>query len=482
MKGSWKFVLFAPSTGRAVAGLKIGGKEMVKSDVLVLGGGPGGYLAAERAGQAGKSVTLIEKRALGGTCLNEGCIPSKALLNSAKLYEHALHSDVFGVTAENVKIDHAKVVARKDKVVKALVSGVGAKMSAHNVNVVMAEGVIQGKTADGFVVKAGGEEYAGDKLILACGSVPVVPPIPGLREGIESGFVMTNREILSLKTLPNKLVVIGGGVIGLEMASYFAMIGVPVTVIEMLDKIAGPTEREISQILLKNYKKKGIDFKLSCKVTGVGDNCVLYEEKGVEKKAEADVVLCSIGRRAFTQDIGIENLGVVMERGAVVTDDYMQTNVEGVYAVGDINGKLMLAHTAYREAEVAVNHILGKKDKMRYHAIPSVIYTNPEVASVGETEESAKAKGLEVKSVKVSMKFSGRYLAEVEKGDGICKLIVDTKKNCLVGVHMIGSYTSEMIYGAAMMVESEATVEYFKRLVFPHPTVCEIIREALFEI
>lgn len=455
---------------------------MVKSDILVLGGGPGGYLAAERAGAAGKSVTLIEKRALGGTCLNEGCIPSKAFLNSAKLYAHALHSDVFGVTAENVKIDHKKVVARKDKVVKALVSGVGAKMAANRVNVVMAEGYIKGKTAEGFVVTAGGEDYAADKLILACGSVPVVPPIPGLREGVDSGFVMTNREILSMTSLPKKLVVIGGGVIGLEMASYFATIGVPVTVVEMLDKIAGPTEREISEILLKNYKKKGIEFKLSCKVTQVVADGVLYEENGQEKKAPADAVLCSIGRRAFTQNVGIENLGVAMERGAVLTDSRMQTNVEGVYAVGDINGKLMLAHTAYREAEVAVNNILGKKDVMRYDAIPSVIYTDPEVASVGETEESAKAKGMDIKSVKVSMKYSGRYLAEVDKGDGICKLIVDKKRKCLVGVHMIGSYTSEMIYGAAMMVESAVAIDYLKGIVFPHPTVSEVIREALFEI
>lgn len=453
---------------------------MVKSDVLVLGGGPGGYLAAERAAQGGKTVTLIEKRALGGTCLNEGCIPSKALLNSGKLYEHAKDSAAFGVVAEHVTIDHAKVVARKDKVVKALVSGVGATMAAHKVQVVMADGFIKGQTADGFVVEAGGEEYAGEKLILACGSVPVIPPIPGLREGVESGFVLTNREILDLKTLPKNLVVIGGGVIGLELASYFSMVGVPVTVIEMLDKIAGPTEREVSALLLKEYKKRGIDFKLSCKVTEVGKDCIMYEEAGENKKVEAQVVLCCIGRRAFTQNVGIENLNVYMERGAVVTDDHMQTSVAGVYAVGDVNGKLMLAHTAYREAEVAVNHILGKRDFMRYSAIPSVIYTNPEIASVGETEESAKAKGMEVRSVKASMKMSGRYLAEVEKGEGFCKLIIDTKKNCLVGCHMIGSYTSEMIYGAALMIEKQMPIEQIKELVFPHPTVSEVIREALF--
>ena len=452
----------------------------MKSDVLVLGGGPGGYLAAERAAQGGKKVTLIEKRALGGTCLNEGCIPSKALLNSGKLYEHAKDSAAFGVVAENVTIDHAKVVERKNKVVKTLVSGVGATMQAHGVNVVMAEGFIKGKTEDGFAVEAGGETYVGDKLILACGSVPVVPPIPGLREGVESGFVMTNKEILDMKTLPKHLVVIGGGVIGLELASYFSMIGVPVTVIEMLDKIAGPTEKEVSALLLKEYKKKGIDFKLGCAVTAVGTDRVMYKEADQDKEVLCDAVLCCIGRRAFTQNMGIENLGVYMERGAVVTDEHMQTSIAGVYAVGDVNGKLMLAHTAYREAEVAVNHILGKKDFMRYNAIPSVIYTNPEIASVGETEESAKAKGMEVRSVKASMKMSGRYLAEVEKGDGFCKLVIDTKKNCLVGCHMIGSYTSEMIYGAALMIEKQMPIDQIKELVFPHPTVSEVIREALF--
>lgn len=455
---------------------------MNKTDVLVLGGGPGGYLAAERAAQGGKTVTLIEKRALGGTCLNEGCVPSKALLNSSKLYEHAKDSAAFGVVAEHVTIDHAKVVERKDKVVKTLVAGVGAAMKAHGVQVVMAEGFIKGKTEDGFVVEADGQEYAADRLILACGSVPVIPGIPGLREGIESGFVMTNREILDRKTLPKSLVVIGGGVIGLELASYFNTVGVPVTVIEMLDKIAGPTEKEVSALLLKECKKKGITFKLSCKVTQIGTDCVVYEEAGESKKVAADAVLCCIGRRALTENIGIENLGVYMERGMIVVDEHLQTNIPGVYAVGDINGKLMLAHTAYRQAEVAVNHILGKKDFMRYHAIPSVIYTNPEIACVGETEESAKAKGIEVKSVKASMKMSGRYLAEVEKGEGFCKLIVDVKKNCLIGCHMIGSYTSEMIYAAALMIEKQMPIGQIKELVFPHPTVCEVIREALFEI
>jgi len=451
-------------------------------DLIVLGGGPAGYLAAERAGHAGLKTAVVEKRALGGVCLNEGCVPSKAFLNSAKYYNHALHAEPYGVTVTGVSIDHAKVVERKNKVVKQLVAGVGMQMKRNHVTVIEGNAVIDGKGDEGFNIKVNDTVYAAKKLIISTGSTAVVPPIPGVKEGIESGFVMTNREILDMTTVPEKLVVIGGGVIGLEMAAYFNSIGSKVTVIEMLNKIAGPTEAEISKILLNNYKKKGVNFCLSCKVTGVGTNSVSYEENGETKTVEADKVLLSIGRRAFTQGIGLETIGVLTERGAIVTDEHMRTNVPGVYATGDVNGKSMLAHTAYRESEVAVNHILGKKDKMRYNAIPAVIYTDPEVASVGETEETAKAKGMDVQVANVTMKFSGRYVAEVEGGDGICKLIVDKKYNRLVGVHLIGSYASEMIYGAALMIETELRIDDIKEIVFPHPTVCEVIREALFEL
>jgi len=451
-------------------------------DLIVLGGGPAGYLAAERAAQGGMKVAVFEKRALGGVCLNEGCIPSKALLNSAKVYEYAAHGEKYGVMATGVAIDHAAVVARKNKVVKQLVAGVSMAMKKLNVTVIDKPAVIKGKNAAGFTVAADGTEYSAGKLLIATGSVPVLPPIPGLREGLESGFVLTNREILDLEVLPESLIVIGGGVIGLEMASYFNSVGSKVTVIEMLDKIAGPTDNEISDILLKNYKKKGVDFKLSCKVTAVGKDSVTYEEKGEVKTVNAEKVLVSIGRKPFTEGIGLESIGVYTERGAIVTDDHLRTNIAGVYAAGDVNGKSMLAHTAYRESEVAVNHMLGRRDIMRYNAIPSVIYTNPEVACVGETDESAKAKGIDVQTVSVSMRMSGRYLAEVEGGNGIAKLVVDKKYNRLIGAHLIGSYVSEMIYGAALMIETEMRIEDLKELVFPHPTVSEVIREALFEI
>lgn len=449
-------------------------------DLIVIGGGPAGYLAGERAGAGGLKTAVIERRALGGVCLNEGCIPSKALLNSAKIYDYALHGDKYGVTVSGAAIDHGAVVRRKDKVVKTLVSGVEAGLKRHGVTVIRGEARIAGKTAGGFAVEVGGDHYNAKRLLLASGSAPVVPPIPGVKESLESGFVLTNREILELTELPGRLVIVGGGVIGLEMANYFAVAGSKVTVIEMLDHIAGPADGEISRILQKNLAKKGIDFRLGCRVTAVGGGGVSYGKDGVSETIPADKVLLSIGRRADTLGLGLETIGVYAEGGAVVTDAQMRTNVPGVYAAGDINGKSMLAHTAYREAEVAVNHMLGKRDHMRYNAVPSVIYTNPEVSGVGETEETAREKGLDVRVAKVSMQYSGRYLAEVEGGDGILKLVIDNRRSRLLGCHLIGSYASEIIYGAAMMIESEMRIDDLKEIIFPHPTVCEVIREALF--
>jgi len=450
-------------------------------DLIIIGGGPGGYLAAERAGQAGLSVLLFEKRALGGVCLNEGCIPSKALLNSAKIADYAKHGNKYGVIAGNVSIDHKAVVKRKDKVVKTLVAGVSMKMKKNNVTVVKYEAVIEGRSADGFIVKAGDEEYTGKRLIIATGSVPSMPPIPGLHEGYKNGFVLTNREILDITEIPGRLVIIGGGVIGLEMASYFNSAGSNVTVIEMLDHIAGPTDREVSTILLNSYKKKGVDFRLSAKVTEITDNEVIFETQEGRQSVPFDKVLVSIGRRPLTEGLGLEKIGVETERGRIKTDEYMRTNIPGVYAIGDVNGVSMLAHTAYREAEVCISNILGKRDIMRYNAIPSVIYTNPEVGCVGETEESAKDKGLDVEIFKLPLTYSGRYVAENAEMDGIVKVIMHKKYRTILGVHMIGSYASEIIYGAAMMIENEMRVEDVRQIVFPHPTVGEVLKEIMWE-
>ena len=452
-------------------------------DLIVLGGGPGGYLAAERAAQDGMKVALVEKAHLGGTCLNEGCIPTKTLLNSAKLYRHAMESAAFGVTAENVKFDHEKVIARKQKVVKTLVGGVGMTMAANKVTVVTGNGRIAGRKDGGFAIAVeGGETVIGKRLCIAAGSEVAVPPIPGVKEGLESGFIVTSREVLEMTKLPKQLAVIGGGVIGLEMACYFASVGVKVTVIEMMNKIAGPTDNDICNILMKEYGARGMEFKLSCKVLEVTKDSVVYEEKGEKKVCPADCVLLCAGRRPAPRNIGLETLDIACERGALLTDDHLCTNVAGVYAVGDCNGKIMLAHTAYREAEVAVNHMLGKKDAMRYDVIPSVIYTDPEVACVGETKESAEKKGLKVKEVTVPMLYAGRYVAEVDNGPGFCKLVIDVNRDRLIGVHIVGSYASEMIYGAAMMLDTELSPERLQKIVFPHPTVSEVIREALFKI
>ena len=451
-------------------------------DVMVIGGGPGGYLCAERAAQGGLKAILFEGTHMGGTCLNEGCVPTKTFLHSAKLYRHAAASSAFGVTSENVTLDHAAVVKRKGQVVKKLVMGVEATMKAHKIEVIRASAQIAGRRDGNFEVIADGTTYAGHRLVIASGSESAVPPIPGVKEGLASGLVVTNREILDVKELPKELVVIGGGVIGLEMACYFATVGVPVTVIEMMDKIAGDTDPEICKVLTDDYKKRGLKIKTSCKVLEVTGDAVIYEEKGERQEAKCDMALLSTGRRPATAGLGLETLGIEMDRAAVVTDRHMCTNVAGVYAVGDCNGKLMLAHTAYREAEVAVNHMLGIPDEMRYEVVPSVIYTDPEVASVGESKASAEAKGMTVKEVKLPLGVSGRYAAENQSGRGFIKLIVDTDRNRLAGCQMVGSYASEIIMTATMMVDTELPPERLKKLVFPHPTVAEGIREAIFQI
>lgn len=453
----------------------------MKYDLIIIGGGPAGYLGAERAAAKGLSVLVFEKRNLGGVCLNEGCVPSKALLYSAKIYDYTKHSQAYGVTVTGSVLDQEVVIKRKNKVVRTLVGGVKSMLKSQKVTVVEKTASIEKKSTEGFVVSDGETTYTASTLLICSGSVPIMPPIKGLHEQYEKGFVLTNREILDLTQIPESLVIVGGGVIGLEMASYYNSAGSNVTVVEMLDKIGGPIDEEISDLLKKEYEKKGVTFNLGCKVTAFTDNSVIFEKDNQNVEIKADKVLVSIGRRPETKGLGLENIGVETDkRGAIITDAMGRTNVAQVYAAGDVNGVSMLAHTAYREAEVCVNNILGKKDIMRYGTIPSVIYTNPEVACVGETVASATQKNLDFESVTVSMRFSGRYVAENEGGNGICKVLREKKTNRLIGVSLIGNYASEIIYGAALMIETQMTVEDLKELVFPHPTVCEIIREALF--
>ena len=448
------------------------------TDLLIIGGGPAGYVAAERAGHHGLSVTLFEKKALGGVCLNEGCIPTKTLLYSAKTYENALHADKYGVQTENVGYDYEKIISRKNKVVRKLVAGVKSKMAANKVTVIEGAATIVGRGQDGIEVSCNGNIYKGKNLLICTGSEATVPPIPGLKEA--GDVVVTNREILELKQQPKSLVVIGGGVIGMEFASFFNSLGTKVTIVEMLPEILGGLDFEISAMLRDIYAKKGIDFYLNAKVVQVDGHKVVFEKEGKTQTVEGEKILLSVGRRPVTQGFGLENLNVELNRGGIRTDEKMCTNVPGVFAAGDVTGFSLLAHTASREGEVVVNNLVGRQDRMRYNAIPGVVYTNPEVAGVGETEESAKAKGIAYKVAKLPMSYAGRFVAENEGGNGLCKVLVGEKYGEVIGVHLLGNPSSEIIYGACMAIEQEMTIKELQEVVFPHPTVSEIIKETVF--
>lgn len=447
-------------------------------DLIIIGGGPAGYVAAERAGHKGLNVLVFEKNKMGGVCLNEGCIPTKTLLYSAKTYENALHGDKYGVKAESVTFDFGKIMARKNKVVRKLVAGVEAKMKMHHVTVVKGEAMIQRRSENGVEVTCGGETYVGKNLLICTGSEAFVPPIPGIAES--GDIILTNREILDLKEQPQTLVIIGGGVIGMEFASFYNSLGTSVTVVEMLPEILGQNDYEISAMLREMYAKKGINFHLNAKVVKVEGNKVTFEKDGETQTIEGEKILVSVGRRAVTKGFGLENLNVELERGGIKVDEKMRTNVPNVFAAGDVTGFSLLAHTASREGEVVVNNLTGRADRMRYNAIPGVVYTNPEVAGVGETEESAKAKGLDYKVAKLPMAYAGRFVAENEGGSGICKVLIGAKHGEVIGVHMLGNPCSEMIYGACMAIEQEMTVEELQEVVFPHPTVSEIFKETIF--
>ena len=445
-------------------------------NVAIIGGGPAGYTAAEAAGKAGLSVVLFEKNSLGGVCLNEGCIPTKTLLYSAKTYDNAAHASKYAVSASEVSFDLPKIIARKQKVVRKLVLGVKAKLTQHQVQIVSGEAFIE----DARHVRCGEEVYECEHLIICTGSDTFIPPIPG----IDKTPYWTHRDALDNKELPQSLTIIGGGVIGMEFASFFNSLGVKVTVIEMMDEILGGLDKEIASLLRAEYAKKGVTFHLSSKVTSVSYEeglvtKVFFEKDGGIASVEADKLLMSVGRRPVTRGFGLENLHLQTdERGRIVVNEKMQTSVPAVYVCGDLTGFSLLAHTAVREAEVAVNTILGKQDAMSYRAIPGVVYTVPEVAGVGMTEEALQQSGRSYQVVKLPMAFSGRFVAENEGVNGICKLLF-ADDDTLLGAHVLGNPASEIITLAGMAIELQLKREEWKRIVFPHPTVGEIFREAL---
>ncbi len=444
-------------------------------DIAIIGAGPGGADAAEFAGKQGLSVVLFEKNKLGGVCLNEGCVPTKTLLHSAHLFAHASQGKKYALSANDVSLDLGKLMSRKKKILKKLAGGIKLGLSHQNVELVQAEAKLQGKEGEVFNILAGEESYQAKKVILATGSEAFIPPIEGLSEV----DYWTAREALEVSELPESLTVIGAGVIGMEFVSFFSTLGVAVNVVEMQDKILGAVDREIALEVQKSFEKKGVKFYLSTRVTAIKDGAVQVEnesEGAFELKGEK--LLLSVGRRPISQGLGLEELGVELQRGAVLTDSFMQTNVEGLYAIGDLTGQSMLAHTATREGIIAVKHILGKAEEMSYRAIPGIVYCDPEVASVGATEEELQSQGIDYEVKKVPMTMSGRFVIENEMVSGLCKVLTD-KEGVVLGVHIVGNTSSEIIVPAIMAVESKMTVEQLSSYVFPHPTIAEIFRSAL---
>ena len=451
-------------------------------DIAIIGGGPGGYVAAEKAGKNGLKTILFEKKDLGGVCLNEGCIPTKTLLYSAKLYDQARKSEKYGLRVEGAELDYKKMTDRKTKVMRKLVAGIGLRMKNAGVEVVKESALIEGRTTEGTIrIKAGEGIYETKNLLICTGSETFIPPITGLN--MESNeAIVTSRELLALKEAPTSLVIIGGGVIGMEFASLYNSLGAEVHVVEMMPEILGVMDNEISAMLRAQYAKKGVQFHLSCQVTAVDGHSVTFtDSQGEIHSVEGDKILVSVGRRANTQGFGLETLGVELERGGIKVDNLMRTSAEGVYAAGDVTGFSMLAHTASREAEVVINNLCGKEDIMVYDAIPGIVYTNPEVAGVGLTEAQAQQQGIEYDCLKLPMAYSGRFVAENEGQMGLCKILADANDKIL-GVHMLGNSSSEFICAACMAITNGLTVNDLRRTVFPHPTVSEILKEGLFEL
>lgn len=446
-------------------------------DIIIIGGGPGGYIAAERAGARGQKVLLIEKEHLGGVCLNWGCIPTKTLLNSAKTYAHALHGAPFGVHAEKVSFRLDEAMAWKNEVIGKLRAGIAFLMKKFKVDVVAGTAEILDKNT---VKTADGKTYQGKNLIIATGSTPLMPPIPG---ALDNPKVLSSTGLLELATLPEHLVVIGGGVIGVEFASLFATLGVKVTVVELMDEIIPFMDKEHAPQMRKALA--GIDFQLGGKVERIDGGTVHYTSKSGAKSVTGDVILMAVGRRLNVQNLGLEKLGVDFSPRGIVTDEFMRTNIPGVFAIGDVTGRSLLAHSASRMGEVAVSAITDApeaRQRMRYHAIPWVVYTNPEAAGVGLTEDEAKKQGKNTDVRQIPLRNSGRYLAENgASAPGAVKVIVDKDSGLILGVQMFGAGVGEMVWGAAALIEAELRVKEAREIIFPHPTVGEVIRDALWE-
>ena len=458
----------------------------MKYFLAIIGGGPAGYTAAEKASKAGKDVVLFEQNAVGGTCLNVGCIPTKSLLYGAKQYYNATHAQKYGVTAENVQFDFAAMQKRKTIVVRKLVAGIKQRLNNEHCTLVAGNATVVSYQPSAVSIECNGETYEAENLLICTGSTNFVPPIPGIKE---NPAVWDSTDALAATELPKSIIIVGGGVIGMEFATLYHELGVPVTVIEAMPTILPNLDQDVVSVLLEKYKKAGINILTSTKVVTVsGERLTVIGANGEEASYEADKILVSVGRRANLQ--GLEALKELeLNRGAIAVDDCMKTNLPNVFAAGDVTGKIMLAHVASAQAEVCIANLLNdqivnqssivNRQIVNYSAIPSVVYTNPEIASVGITEKQATEMQIEPEVRKLPMTFSGRFMAENEGETGLCKLVLDAQTQVILGVHMIGNPCSEFIAAAALAVKNKYTVSQFQQVVFPHPTVSEILHEIM---
>lgn len=451
----------------------------MKYFLAIIGGGPAGYTAAEKASKAGKDVVLFEQNAVGGTCLNVGCIPTKSLLYGAKQYYNATHAQKYGVTAENVAFDFAAMQKRKTIVVRKLVAGIKQRLNNEHCTLVSGAAAVVNRTDELVTVSCNGETYEAENLLICTGSTNFVPPIPGIKE---NEYVWDSTDALAATELPKSIIIVGGGVIGMEFATLYHELGVSVTVIEAMPTILPNLDQDIVNVLLEKYKKAGINILTSTKVESIegGKVNVKSQISNDQLQISAERILVSVGRRANLQ--GLEALNdLELNRGAIIVDEFMKTNLPNVYACGDVTGKIMLAHVAARQAEVMVGRLLKQipLQRIAYNAIPSVVYTNPEIASVGITEQQAAELNIETEVRQLPMTFSGRFMAENEGETGLCKLVLDTKKQTILGVHCIGNPCSEFIAVASFAVRMGYTTAEFEQVVFPHPTVSEILHEII---
>ena len=445
-------------------------------DVAVLGGGPGGYVAAIRAAQLGGKTVLIEKDKLGGTCLNWGCIPTKALLHSAETYQTVLHAAANGVYASDVTFDYQVMVDRKNSIVSQMGNGIKTLVRQAGVTLLSGEGRLQ----DRHTILVNGEAVTAKSIILATGSEPARPPI----QGIDSRGVLDSNSLLALGNCPETLLIIGGGVIGVEFATVFQSLGKQVTILEMMDSILPGIDQDVIQVMTRHLQKNGVQIITGAKVLSLqhdGDVICQYEKVGETKSIHAQTVLVAVGRKPVTSGIGLENVGLETQRGFMVVDEQMRTAIENIYAIGDITGQSQLAHVASAQGLVAAANATGNNKRISYDIIPVCIYSNPEIALIGLDEKQALAKGYRIKTGKCPASVNGKskILGEAE---GFVKIITDEKTGEILGAQIVGARATDMIAEIGVLMKAEGTVDELADTIHPHPTISEMVMEAAHDV